>query len=81
MMHRAFMMVAARSVASSAFLLWMAFHLSHEGRDMPDLINVGMILGVIGICCTSSLIWMWIRGLILRTGIIRTLTRMSRDDR
>jgi drug/metabolite transporter (DMT)-like permease len=80
-MHRALFIVGVLSVTGSAFILWLAFHLSHEGRDIPDLINVGMILGVIGICCTSSLIWMWIRGLIMRTGIVKALVRMSRDDR
>ena len=79
-MLRALLLIAAVCLASAASILWLAFHLSHDGRDVPDLINVGMVLGVIGICCTGSLVWIWIRGLIMKTGVVRTLTRMSRGD-
>ena len=76
---RALLIIGLVMMFGSGMVLWWAFHLSGEGRDMPDLINVGMILGVIGICCTTSFIWLWVRGLIMRTNIVKSLLQASRD--
>lgn len=68
------------SLVCSAILLWMAFRLSDERRDIPVLVNIGMIVGVLGICCTTAFLWLWIRKRIVNTRLVRWLVSRSRGD-
>lgn len=67
----------AALVAIGAF--YYAVKLSHTADELPILVDIGAIVGLIAICCFSTLIWLWIRTLFLRSRAGRKLTELSQE--